>query len=702
MKRVVCDIECNGLLDTCDKIWCAVTEDLSSGEVKVFSDHSNQVVDGGISDFIEHLKECDQIIGHNFVAYDKEAIAQITGYVIEADIIDTMVLSKLLHFTRFIPKGAGNATRHSLAAWGVRTGVAKPTQDQWEVWEENMLHRCKEDVKINVATYHRLVKEMQDQPGIEKAIKIEHEVSRIMADQFRNGWLLDKQKVDDNIKYLDEEIERLRSILEPQIPQVCVPKDPACTWEECNIKMGNHWKKVPPTRFDHLQRPIKPTRTPHVPKILKDGRYDRFTALWLGIPQEAAYGNRIVAGPFTRIEFKPVKLSQHKLVKDHLLRLGWQPTQWTFKTDRTKKILRDDQGKPLKNSPKLTEDSFDSIPGEFGENFKRWATLVHRRNTLANPTDDQKGWRNIMRPDGRVACDADTLGAATGRMTHKGLVNVPGVRSVFGKEMRQCFIASDGKTLIGADAAGAQLRLLAGAMRDEEYLETIVSGQEEDEQTGKFLGTDVHTQNGLAAGLIDPDDVEFLRTHDKDDPKYAEVHDRFVGCRGKAKNFIYGLLFGAGDAKLGILVNGGSKEGKEIRDKFLVGFPKLKALIDRLDEEFESNKAKYKEGFIAGLDGRRVYIDSKHKLLNYLLQGAEAIYMKYVMVYADKLLRKNRVDAKILVFMHDELNYEVTPNDVQKAKKILSHSFEKIGDTLPIGCKMASDPKIGKDWYEIH
>jgi hypothetical protein len=434
--------------------------------------------------------------------------------------------------------------------------------------------------------------------------------------------------------------------------------------------MKDHWKKVPATRFDHLQRPIKPVRTPHVPKILKDGRYDRYTALWLGISQEAAFGDRVAAGPFTRIEFKKVKLSQHKLIKEYLLKLGWKPTQWTFKKDRLKKILRDDKNKPINNSPKLTEDSFDTIPGEFGENFKRWATLVHRRNTLANPKDNTKGWLNIMRDDGRVSCDPDTLGAATGRMTHKGLVNVPGTRSIFGKEMRQCFIAPKGKTLIGADAAGAQLRLLAGAMGDQEYLDTIVAGVEKDEETEEFFGTDVHTVNGLAAGLISLKDVEYLRTHEHGTEEYSEVNDRFVGCRGSAKNFIYGLLFGAGDAKLGILVNGGAKEGKIMKDKFLKGFPKLKALLSKLDDEFEHNKEEYKEGFIKGLDGRRIYVDSKHKLLNYLLQGAEAIYMKYVMVYADKLLRKNKVDTKLLVFMHDELNYEVSPNNVNKAKTI--------------------------------
>jgi len=541
MKRVVCDIEANGLLDTCTHMWCAVTEDLDSGEIKIFSDYTNQIVDGGTEDFIEHLKECDQVIGHNWIGYDKEAIRIITGYEYEGDIIDTMLLSKLLHFTRYIPKGSGNGTRHSLATWGVRTGVAKPTQDQWMEWEESMLNRCKQDVKINTLTYYKLMEEISQQPKIGRAIAVEHKVAHISAQQVRNGWLVDKDKIEENIKYLDEEIERLRDKIEPQIPMKCTPKDPACTWEECNKKMGNHWKKVPVTRYDHLQRPIKPVRMPYTPKILKDGRYDKWTALWLGVTQESAWDERVAAGPFTRIEFKTVRLSQHALVKEFLLKLGWKPTQWTFKKDRNKKILRDDDHKPIKNSPKLTEDSFESIPGEIGEDIGRWATLTHRRNTLANKKDDEKGWKNIMREDGRVACDPDTLGAATGRMTHKGLVNVPGTRSIFGKEMRQCFIAPEGKILIGADAAGAQLRLLAGAMKDQEYLETIVSGVEEDEETGKFLGTDVHTQNGLASGLIDPDDVDWLRNHDHSHPDYSTVHDRFVGARGRAKNFIYGL-----------------------------------------------------------------------------------------------------------------------------------------------------------------
>ena len=97
-----------------------------------------------------------------------------------------------------------------------------------------MLNRCKKDVEINREVYYRLVKEMQDQPEIKQAVRIEHEVAHISSLQTRNGWLVDKEKLGANIEYLDIEIERLRLLLEPQIPDVISPKDPACTWEEAN------------------------------------------------------------------------------------------------------------------------------------------------------------------------------------------------------------------------------------------------------------------------------------------------------------------------------------------------------------------------------------------------------------------------------------------------------------------------------------
>ncbi len=706
MRRIVCDIETNGLLDELDRIWIAVTHDLDTDEVKIFSEHTDEAT-GDIDDFVEYLAGSDTVIGHNFIGFDIPAIRKVTGFHFQGEIVDTLVLSKLLHFTRYRPKGY--LSGHSLGAWGAKMGIKKPDQEQWTRWEDNMVTRCVEDVRINVEVYHKLMLERDQQAGIDQAIKVEHETSKICAEMTYNGWLVDMKKLEDNIRYLDEEIERLRVSVEPLIPKVCVPKDPKCTWEQANKLLNGVWKKVPATKTNAAGLPIKPTREPRHPKVLKSGKYDKWTALWFGISQTDAMHSKTIAGPHSRISFEPVRLSQHALIKSFLFTQGWVPTLWNHKKcPDTGKVLRDDNNQPVKSSPKLTEDSYASIKGEIGKNIGRHATLVHRRQTLANPKDPSKGWLNNLGEDGRLRCDFDTLGAATGRMAHKKLTNVPGTRSVFGKEMRQCFIAPKGRLLIGADAAGCQLRLLAGLMGDESYIRTVVDGIEESDnpdtnsEVDIYVGSDVHTINGLSTGLIAQSDHEWLLKNDHSSPDWHTVRDRVTGARGRAKNFIYGLLFGAGDAKIGLLVDGTAKDGKRLKDNFFASWPKLKSMVEALLEEWRSNKEKSKEGWITGVDGRRIYVESEHKCLNYKLQGDEAIFMKYTLVKADRLIKKNRIDSKWLLIYHDEIESEASPRDEKKVTKVFSHCFAKVGEELEIACPMSSSPKTGLNWYDIH
>lgn len=698
MRTVIADIETNGLLPELDRIWIAVTQDLDEDRPRIWSTYTDNA-DGDIEDFVEYLKTVDKLVGHNFIGFDIPAIRKVTGYYHQGEVVDTLILSKLLHFTRYRP--AGYPSGHSLGAWGSKLGVPKPEQEQWLKWEPNMEHRCVEDVRINVEVYHRLMKELEHQPNSQRANDVEHRTAKICSEMHHNGWLVDPKKIDENIKYLDEEIERLRLEVEPLIPKVCTPKDEKMTWEDANAIL-QAWNRVPKTKMNDNGKPIKPTRKPILPKVLKSGKLDKWTALWFGLPATDSMSKQTIKGPYSRISFEPVRLSQHALVKAFLLTQGWVPTQWNYKKcPKTSKTLRDDKNNPIKSSPKLTEDSYETITGEIGKYIGRHATLVHRRQTLENPKDDTKGWKNNVGQDGRLRCDFDTLGASTGRMAHKVLTNVPGVRSVFGKEMRECFVAPNGRTLVGADAAGCQLRLLAGLMQDEDYIRTVVDGIEEDDD-GNYVGSDVHTINGLATGLIAQSDHEWLLENPDSHPDWHTYRDRVTGARGRAKNFIYGLLFGAGDAKIGLLVDGTSKDGKRLKENFFNSWPNLRRVVDGLLDEWRTNKEIYKEGWITGADGRRIYVESEHKCLNYKLQGDEAILMKYALVMADNLLKKNRVDAKLLLIYHDEIEAEAADTDQPKVEKIFSHVFPKAGQHLGLACPMSTSPKVGKNWYEIH
>ena len=102
------------------------------------------------------------------------------------------------------------------------------------------------------------------------------------------------------------------------------------------------------------------------------------------------------------------------------------------------------------------------------------------------------------------------------------MAQIPAVRAEYGKQCRELFTASDGRVLVGADASGLELRMLAHYMDDESYTNEILSG-------------DIHTANQTAAGL---------------------------DTRDQAKTFIYAFLYGAGDAKIGSVVGGSAAQGR--------------------------------------------------------------------------------------------------------------------------------------------
>lgn len=198
-----------------------------------------------------------------------------------------------------------------------------------------------------------------------------------------------------------------------------------------------------------------------------------------------------IKGPFTRIEYKDIDLNSNDQVKKYLLEQGWQPTQWN-KSKKTGQIT----------SPKLTEDSFDSIQGDLGKQIARRGILRHRRNTIQNYEDsDNMGILSKIRSDGRVPAEAITCGTPTGRSTHTGAVcNVPKAKPkiVYGKEMRSIFCVKDPYVMLGADLKqiealvtahyaslfdnGAYIRILSEVESIHDYNATLI---ERDRDTAK-------------------------------------------------------------------------------------------------------------------------------------------------------------------------------------------------------------------------
>ncbi len=272
-----------------------------------------------------------------------------------------------------------------------------------------------------------------------------------------------------------------------------------------------------------------------------------------------------------------------------------------------------------------------------------------------------KDWneRAHKSPNGRIHGGINVQGATTGRCTHSG----PNMAQVSGdSRARGLWVAGlKDHVVLGADLSGLELRMLAHYMAKYDkgaYGDVILNG-------------DIHTANQEAAGL---------------------------STRNEAKTFIYGFLYGAGDAKIGQIVGGNRAEGKRLKEQFLKSLPALKGLIREVSSESEQFKSVYLP------DQRRVPVRSEHAALNTLLQGAGAVVSKYWMIVAHKNLteRFGHNVVKQMAYVHDEMQYACPKDIADEAGKIVTDSAVEAGERLKIRMRIDAEYDIGQSWKDTH
>jgi DNA polymerase I len=269
-----------------------------------------------------------------------------------------------------------------------------------------------------------------------------------------------------------------------------------------------------------------------------------------------------------------------------------------------------------------------------------------------------ESWLEAVEPDGRVHGRVITNGAVTGRMTHMSpnMAQIPNSSAVYGPECRNLWIVEKGNRLVGIDASGLELRMLAHYMNDDAYTSEVVSG-------------DIHTANQKAAGLE---------------------------TRNQAKTFIYAFLYGAGSPKIGSIVGGGAKEGQKLITSFLRNTPKLKALREKVSRIYSQ------QGWLPGLDGRKLLVRSEHSSLNTLLQGAGAIVMKQALVLLKRDLTRQNTWHEFKVNVHDEWQIECREADADKVGQLGVNAIEEAGKVLKMRCPLGGEYRTGLTWKDTH
>lgn len=393
VRRVVVDIEANGLLHQATEMHCLVAKDIDTGEVTKFYDH---IPHGEEADYnwvgaaLHYLDMCDTIIAHNGTTFDIPLLNKLYGWEPDEDqeIIDTLVMSRHLDPDRPRVEGVKGGP-HSVEAWGMRLGRWKPEHEDWSTFSMEMLHRCSEDVEIQHQIYNELCREADivdptksifdpkayGPVNWHRSMRNEHMSAQIMFEQETNGCYFNKEKAEEYLGVLDHYIEDIEDDLLEGIPQ------------------------SPKQRGVSVGKPFK-----------KNGDYTKAVTDWLDDT-----GVDSVSGPFSRIDWHTINLGSDVQVKKWLLSIGWKPTQYNYSTTET-----DDAGKPVRTSPKLTPDSFDSLPDGVGDKLKRRSMASHRRSQIA-------GWVGHCRDDHRISASANAQGTPTGRMKHR-VVNISASR----------------------------------------------------------------------------------------------------------------------------------------------------------------------------------------------------------------------------------------------------------------------------------
>lgn len=286
------------------------------------------------------------------------------------------------------------------------------------------------------------------------------------------------------------------------------------------------------------------------------------------------------------------------------------------------------------------------------------AQAVAKYLTLEKRVSQIKSWIEAADEDGKVHGRVETLGAITNRMTHSSpnMAQVPACYKPYGEECRDVWTVSNSDyVLLGCDASGLELRTLAHYMNDEGFIREVIDG-------------DVHTANQKAAGLP---------------------------TRDNAKTFIYAFLYGAGAAKIGKIVNGTSKDGQRLMDRFLDNMPALKTLREKVAKLS-------KRGYMTGMDGRKIQVRSQHAALNTLLQGAGAIvckeWLKHIIIQATN----KGMDFKLVASIHDEYQFEVRKEQAEQFGEITRTAMKLTEQSLSCRCPLDSEYKIGSSWRYTH
>lgn len=580
-----------------------------------------------------HMQGYDPVfVGHNVFRFDFPVLRKLHSLDIIGvnDAWDTLLMSKIVCYDR---------KSHSLESWATSLGLIKPDLS-------DLIARCEADVRITARLFWHLVAEAERLEIPDNPFKVEFRVAEIIARQFSRGINFDVASADYLRRLIRVQMEDIRRKIDAEINDAPI--------------LESKIRKPPKIQF-------KKDGTPSaaIYKYCNEQGFEveKYAGEWCATKMIGTHGKSICTLPLTSplVTFGKLDIDSPDAVKNYLLSKGWAPTMWNRKRNL-------ETGKWENTSPKLFDDNKELCPNikilgipELGE-ISTYLSLRNRLGVLEGWLDNER-----VKIAGLICSDADTIGAATHRFTHRIVANVPRVTSLYGKEMRALFKPRYGFKQVGWDASSLEARMEA------HYTYPYDGGK----YAAELMHGDIHTTNQRILGLE---------------------------SRDKAKTWKYAVLYGAQPPKLRATFGWDLDTAQQLFDEFWAKNPALSQLVKDV-------QARGKKGYIKGLDGRPIPVDSPHSALNRLLQSAGAIVMKYAMVIADRDINKFVQEhgelpdtAYGLIRYHDEEQWEVSGSEdfIRQVAEIGVQSIRKAGKYLKLNVELDGEYKIGNNWAECH
>ena len=282
----------------------------------------------------------------------------------------------------------------------------------------------------------------------------------------------------------------------------------------------------------------------------------------------------------------------------------------------------------------------------------------------------------LIHPDtGRIHTSFNQTIAATGRLssTNPNLQNIP-ARSELGREIRDAFVAQNpGDVLMSADYSQVELRILAHLSEDRSFTSSFMKDE------------DIHRATAAEVFGIAPENVT------------KEMRD-------SAKRVNFGIIYGMSAFGLAKDLNIPQSDAQSLIDKYFLRYPKVKEYMDTVIRECESR------GYVVTLLNRRRYIPeinsknislrqfAQRQAINTPVQGSAADMLKLVMIRVDQAMIKERMKARLLITVHDELVFETPAGEEKKLVKLIKEIMEHPLDlTVPIKVTI----RRGKNWLDL-